>query len=134
MISNATYPGPPTAIQLQTSSVLLQDSTERQLTMEATTLKYMQRVRPTVTLHHTEIMTCRHRADIYEAKVFMTFGPRSAQTITTSTNTHLSLVHNRTKLKNSGLSQPRFALFDSYIIYIIFSFNKEPVCYNQLRR
>ncbi len=107
---------------------------DKYLTVEATTLKYMHRVRRS---HRCiEIMTCRHRADIYEAKVFMTFGPRSAQTTTTttSTNTHHSLVHNRTKLKNSGLSQPLFALFDPYIIYIIYNFNKEPVCCNQLRR
>ncbi len=95
---------------------------DKYLTVEANTLKYMHGVRRSQCC--IEIMTCRHRADIYEAKVFMTFGPRCAQTTTTSTNTRHSLVHNRTKLKNSGLSQPLFALFDPYIIYIIYNWIK----------
>lgn len=47
---------------------------DKYLTVEATTLKYMHRVRHSHC--HIEIMTCRHRADIYEVSLYDLWPPQ----------------------------------------------------------
>lgn len=108
--SNPIYPNPPTTIQ--PASIFCQTAQkDKYLNVEATILKYMHRFRPSHC--NTEIMTWKDRADIYEAKVFMTFGPHSAQTQTTNTNTHLSLVHIRATSKRNNLSHNTVAALHS---------------------